>query len=99
MSSSCLQWPCGHPAPSSCFPVGIPLSRVVTPSLGFSRGMLPSPLMGNSIFILLYAGHRHSEAFIDGVCPCPSSNEEEEGFVVDVGSLHASPPLKVDSTV
>lgn len=28
----------------------------------------------------------------------PSSKEEEAGFGMDVGSLHASPPLKVDST-
>lgn len=67
MSSSCPQWPCWYPSSISFLPRGHSLPRVVTPSLDFSRGMLSSLLMGNSIFILLYTGPRCSEVFI-----CPS---------------------------
>lgn len=101
MSSSCLQWSCWYPSSLSLLPWGHSLFIVVTPSLGFSRDMLPSPMIGNSLLILLYAGCRRSEVFIPVlfVHPYPSGNEEEAGFGVDVGSLCTSPPLKVDSTM
>lgn len=90
-----------YPSSLSLLPEGHSLFIVVTPSLGFSRCILPSPLIGNSLLILLYAGPRHIEAFIPVlfVHPYPSSNEEEAGFGVDVGSLRASLLLTVDSTM